>query len=227
MIYNVIPINYNGGLGGQFLSSFLCSARKNTPTNWIFSKDGNTHEAEKDWANTPYGFGQDPTGSKNINFLIEYAKTIPENVVAYPHGHYGDPDLLMQYVYKQIKIYADPEQYDEVTGVFILKHPKFNFGLTNLTDPIEKEKYKNHPIIRWRKFTITRFSRLYNSCPDLEPRMLNVSWNDMLYNDTEILITKLHNFTEIPKENFNREKFVEWRQLTHKTVNRLREAKLI
>jgi hypothetical protein len=57
--------------------------------------------------------------------------------------------------------------------------------------------------------------------------MLNISWNDMLYNDPEILISKLHQYTQIPKENFNREKFVEWRQLTHKIVNRLKQAGLI
>lgn len=82
-------------------------------------------------------------------------------------------------------------------------------------------------MIKWRKATEKFFPRLYNSCVDLEPRMLNVSWNDMLYNDPEVLICKLHQFTQLPKENFNREKFAEWRMLTHKTVNRLKEAGLI
>ena len=76
MIYNVIPINYAGGLGGQFLSSFLHSARENNSVNWIFSPDGNAHESDKDWGSPPNGLGIDPTGVKNIAHLIEYAKTV-------------------------------------------------------------------------------------------------------------------------------------------------------
>jgi hypothetical protein len=227
MIYNVIPVNYSGGLGGQFLSSFLHAARENRSINWIFSPDGNAHDSDKDWGSAPYGIGRDPTGEKNIAHLIEYAKIVPEGIIAYPHGHYPDPDLLMQYVDKQIKIYIAPEQLDETMGVFMLKHPATRVHFQNLTDPLEQEKYKKHPMLQWRKFALTKFGRLYNSCPDLEPRMLNISWNDMLYYDPEILISKLHDFTQIPKENFNRDKFAEWRMLTHKTVNRLKEANLI
>ena len=227
MIYNVIPVNYSGGLGGQFLSSFLHAARENRAINWVFSEDGNAHDSDKDRGTPPYGIGRDPTGMKNIAHLMEYAKTVPEGIVTYPHGHYTDPDLLMQYVDKQIKIYGDLEQMDELMGVFMLKNPVTRVHFQNLTDPIEQEKYKKHNMLTWRKFALTKFKRLYNACPDLEPRMLNISWNDMLYNDPEILIFKLHDFTQIPEENFNREKFAEWRQLTHKTVDRLRLAGII
>ena len=225
MIYNVIPINYCGGLGGQFLSSFLYAARENKSINWTFSKDGNAHETDKDHEGTPtFGLGFDPTGKMNIDHLIKYAKTVPQDIIAYPHGHYANPDLLMEYVYKQIKIYAEPEQLDEILGVFILKNPSAG---DFQTDPIDKEKYKNNFNVKWRKVALPKFTRLFNSCPDLEPRMLNISWDDMLYNDPEILISKMHEFTQIPKENFNRDKFAEWRQLTHKTVDRLRLAGII
>ena len=227
MIYNVIPVNYTGGSGGQFLSAFLYSALKVEPINWVFSKDGNAHDADKSHGTPPYGIGQDPTGEKNILHLVEFAKTVPENTVVYPHGHYSDPDLLMQYVNKQIKIYVEPERLDETMGVFMLKNPNTSLAFRDLTNPVVKEKYKNHYMIQWRKHAEKQFLRLYGSCPDLEPRMLNVSWNDMLYNDPEVLISKLHDFTEIPKENFNREKFAEWRTLTHKTVDRLKQAGII
>ena len=225
MIYNVIPVNYTGGLGGQFLSSFLYDARENKPINWVFSEDGNAHETDKDRFIPPYGLGQDYTGKLNLNFLLESTKNIPNNIIVYPHGHYANPDLLMEYVDKQIKIYAEPEQLDEVMGVFMLKNP--NTRIYFQTDLIDKEKYKNNFHVKWRKAALPKFTRLFNSCPDLEPRMLNISWNDMLYNDPEILISKLHEFTQIPKENFNRDKFAEWRLLTHKTVDRLRLAGII
>ena len=225
MIYNVIPINYAGGLGGQFLSAFICAARENKPGNWVFSKDGNAHNTDKDLGSPPYGLGRDPTSEKNTAHLIEYSKTVHEDIIVYLHGHYADPDLLMQYFYKQIKIYAEPDQFEEILGIFMLKNP--NFSEDFQTDPIDKEKYKNNYYVKWRRFALTKFTRLFNSCPDLEPRMLNISWNDMLYNDPDILISKLHRFTEIPEENFDREKFAEWRRLTHKTVDRLKQAGLI
>ena len=227
VIYNVIPINYTGGTGGQFLSSFLYAARENRPIDWMFSENGNAHDIVKDDGSPNLAPGKDPTGKLNVDHLIEFAKTVPKDIIVYPHGHYADPDLLMQYVDKQIKIYADPEQSEEVFWIFMLKHPNTTINFQNLTDPIEREKYKKHPMVSWRKYALKKFTRLYNNCPDLEPRMLNVSWNDMLYHDPEVLISKLHYFTQIPKENFNRDKFSEWRQLTHKTVNRLKEAEII
>lgn len=227
MIYNVIPINYAGGSGGQFLSALLYDAHVYNTTNWIFSKDGNAHDAEKEGGCTLYGLGKDPTGKLNTNFLIDYAKTVPGDVTVYPHGHYADPDLLMNYVHKQIKIYYEHNQLDEIIGMFMLKHPDTANYFRDLTILENIKKYKNHPIVQYRKFVAPQFSRLCNSCPDLEPRMLNISWNDMLYNDPDVLISKLHQFTEIPKENFNKDKFAEWRMLTHKTVDRLKHAGLI
>ena len=211
MRYNAIPINYFYGAGGKFLSSFLHSACKHKPINWIAPT---------------ISFSEDPTGMISINHLVEYTRTIPENTVIYPHGHYADPDLLMKYFDKQIKIYFLPEQLDEVVGMFMLKHNKIPPS-TDLTNIEEVERYKNHKIINWSKVAVIKFARLFNACPDLEPRMLNVSWNDMIYNDIEVLISKLHQFTEIPKENFNRDEFNEWRVLTHKTLDILRRAKLI
>ena len=226
MIYNIIPVNYFSGLGGQFLSSFLHAARENISNTFIFSKDGNSHDSDKDWG-PPYHMGQDLTGVKNIDVLTEYSKTISANKIEYPHGHFGDPDLLMQHVHKQIKIYYEYEQINEITGVFMLKHPSTSDLFQDLTDSEIIEKYKNHHVVRFSHWHKTKFARLCNNCPDLEPRMLNISWNDMLYNDPELLISKLHQFTEIPEENFNREKFNEWRMLTHNTVNKLKQAGIV
>ena len=225
MIYNVIPINYFGGAGGQFLSLFLYAARENKFVNWIFSDSGNSRSSDKDWYTPPPNFYTDFTGMMNPNHLVDYAKTIPEDIIVYPHGHYADPDLLMTHVNKQIKIYFEPEQLYEIVGMFLLKNPKHAFN--DLTDTEQLARYKNHNVIKWAPVAAKKFARLVNSCPDLEPRMLNVSWNDMMYNDPEILISKLHQFTEIPEENFNRDKFAEWRMLTYKTINRLKQAGLI
>ena len=226
MIYNIIPINYNSGLGGQFLSSFLHAARENTSNTFIFSKDGNSHDSNKDWG-PPYHMGQDLTSEKNIAVLKEYSKTIPANKIEYPHGHFSDPDLLLKNFNKQIKIYYDDDQIDEITGVFLLKHHNTSTIFQDLSDPETMNKYKSHHIVRFSHWHKTKFARLCNNCPDLEPRMLNVSWDDMIYNDIEVLISKLHQFTEIPEKNFSRDKFNEWRMLTHKTVDRLKEAGII
>jgi len=171
--------------------------------------------------------GQDEYGSKNIAILKEYAKIIPANKIAYPHGHFGDPDLLMKHFNKQIKIYYEDNQIDEITGVFMLKHPDTSSQFQDLSDPEKIKEYMNHHVVKFRQRHKKKFARLCNNCPDLEPRMLNVSWNDMMYNDSEVLISKLNQFTEIPEENFNRDKFAEWRMLTYKTINRLRQAGII
>lgn len=223
MIHNIIPINYGGGLGGQFLASFLFDARNNNQTDWIFSKDGNAHSTNKDWGSPPHGLGRDPTGILNINYLMEYSKTIPEDSRVFVHGHFADPDLLMQYVDKQIKIYFEPEQLNEVVGMFMLKNPDTT---VIFDDPINAQHYNNHLLVNWRRYILTKLVRLSNNCPDLEPRMLNISWNEMIRLDPDILISKLSNFTQIPAGNFNKDKFNEWRILTHKTLDRLKQAGL-
>jgi len=226
MIYNIIPINYFGGLGGQFLSSFIYSASNNRNINWVFSEQGNAHNSEKDIEGCPpFNLSNDDDGVKSTNYLIEFSKTIPENTRIYPHGHFADPDLLMQHFNKQIKIYFEPEQQDEIIGVFMLKHPDGKFK--NFDDTSQIEKYKNNLNVAWRALAIKFFKRLCNNCPDLEPGMLNVSWNEMLYLDKNILISKLSEFLQIPNENFQRDKFDEWRSLTLVTVNKLKNAGLI
>jgi len=215
MIYNVIPVNYFGGLGGQFLSSFLYSARNKDYDNWHFSENGQCHGSNQDRSleliNRP-GIIDDPTGDINLNLLIEYAKTMPNDTIFYPQSHVANPNKVLDYFNKQIKIYCEPEQHDEIIGVQMFKLPE-NFA----------HVVKHHSSPAWiqRKKLMQIHHRLCNACVDLEPRILNISWNEMMYLDPDILISKLHNFTQIPKENFSTQRFSEWRTLTLTTINKL------
>ena len=219
MIQHVIPINYFGGSGGQFLSSFLYSAREKEYNQWHFSEAGRAHDSEKDWIpqgsndqNVIVGILADPTGEKNLNLLLTYAERAPKNKVTYPMGHFANPDEILKYFDKQIKIYFEPEHEDEIIGVMMSKVPEhFPGKLVNPTDSA------------WihRKSLMNRFLRLRSNAPDLEPRLLNISWNEMVYLDPDILVSKLSNFTQIPKENFDKERFIIWRNLTLITINKL------
>ena len=105
MIYNVIPVNYFGGLGGQFLSSFLYSARNKDYNNWHFSENGQCHGSSQDRSieliNRP-GIIDDPTGDINLNLLIEYAKIVSDDIISYPQSHMSNPDKVLDYFDKQI-----------------------------------------------------------------------------------------------------------------------------
>ena len=212
MIHNVIPINYFGGTGGQFLASFLYSASQKNNSNWKFSEYGNAHHSNQHRIPIIRGLIEDPTSASNLKLLLEFATTIPENITAYPQAHFADPEEVLKYFDKQIKIYFEPEQADEIIGVIILKNPE---GFINL------DTSKNGPIWLRRKQLMQTYRRLCNNCPDLEPRMLNISWNEMVYFDPDILISKLSKFTLIPKEDFNATKFLEWRTLTLSTISKV------
>lgn len=218
MIHNVIPVNYFGGSGGQFLSSFLYSASQKDNNNWKFSDTGNSHYSKQHRIPVIKGLIEDPTSSNNLKLLLEFATTIPENITVYPQAHFAQPEELFKYFDKQIKIYFEPEQADELIGVIILKNPE---GFLNL------DISKNGRVWARRKQLMQTYHRLCNSCPDLEPRMLNVSWNELVYFDPDILVSKLSKFTQIPKEDFNMEKFLEWRTLTLKTISRVTDSGIV
>ena len=215
MIYNVIPVNYFGGLGGQFLSSFLFSARTKDYDNWNFSENGQCHGSSQDRSleliNRP-GIIDDPTGDINLNLLIEYAKTVPNDIIYYPQSHLANPDKVLEYFNKQIKIYCDPEQFDEIIGVIMSKLP------VHFAHVI---KHKTSRAWIQRKQLMQLHHRLTSNCPDLETRMLNISWNEMVYLDPDILVSKLSKFTLILKEDFDTKRFSEWRTLTLNTIKKL------
>jgi len=227
MIYNVVPINYMGGTGGQFLSSLIYAAAHKKDNTFVFSENGNSHDSKKYLGSPPLGIGKDLTGKTNLNFLREFAKTIPEDTIVYPHGHYANPDVLMEYFHKQIKTCFEVNQLSEIIGVFMLKHPEQSLKFKNVKGKELHDLYNIDKIVKWRYVVGNYFTRLCRPCPDLEPRMLNVSWNELVYLDPEILISKISDFTKIPSEDFSRDAIANWRELTQQTIDRLKQADLI
>lgn len=218
MIHNVIPVNYFGGSGGQFVSSLLYSAREKDYNNWHFTEQGQCHASNQDRSieliNRP-NIVDDPTGEINLNLIIDYAKTVSSDKVFYPQSHLIDPDKVLKYFNKQIKVYFDPDQADEIVGVIMLKLPDHFAHVV---------KHKSSPAWIKRKELINKYSRLCNNCPDLEPRMLNISWNELVYLDPTILISKLSKFTGIPEGDFDFKNFIKWRELTSSTINKIKDA---
>lgn len=227
MIYNVVPVNYMGGSGGQFLSSLIYAAAHKKEDTFVFSENGNSHDSKKYLGSPPASLGDDPTGKINLNFLKEFSTTIPEDTIVYPHGHYANPDLLMEYFYKQIKTCFEINQLSEIIGVFMLKNPEHSLKFKNVKGKELHDLYNIDKIVKWRYVVGNYFTRLCRPCPDLEPRMLNVSWNQLVYLDPEILISNVSKFTNIPNEDFSRDAIVNWRSLTLETIEKLNQAGLI
>jgi hypothetical protein len=59
----------------------------------------------------------------------------------------------------------------------------------------------------------------------LNSNVLCISWKELVYYEPDILINKLHNFTQIPKENFNLENLYNWRKATISCIETLSVAK--
>lgn len=201
--YDIIPILYVGGTGGNFLSAFLFHARE-LQNNWEeLNPVGHAHNVGKD----PYNGHGGGIGTPSIVHIKDLLSMPNNDIVKYPPSHCSDIDLALTFFNKLIKTYFDEDDFDEIVRVFLVKASK-----SVAVDDIETEFISRARFLKLPKYQALR-SR-YNSS-----NVLNISWKDLLYNNPLSLITMLSEFTSLPTANFPIEQLLIWRKLTKKSIN--------
>jgi len=191
------------GTGGNFLCHLIVSAKQNNKTITL-SEYGNVHfTGFKDIPGPPWGV--DRADIDKINMILT---TTPRTNLKpyYTIGHIVNVDLLSQYFKKFIRIIYDEDDIDEITRVFVGK-----WG-------IDGENLKNSPAhLNYYLFenrNRTEFYMNYFSYDEKYNESLFVTWKELYHLESNILINKLHSFTNIPVENFSTDMIQTWRNGT-------------
>lgn len=194
---DLIPIVYMSGLGGHFVSSFLCNTRDANIENWNFGVTGVCHFLQKDFI---------PTGNVTVPSEIHLQVLLNEpinNVVKYYPTHMTDVVLAHTHFDKVIKIYCEESDIEDVLKVY---SKKVSEGIPAKT--AEKINYA------WLKVQVEKYKDAWRPNFELEPHVLNISWKELVYESPENIIKKLSGFTSLPIASFQIDKLEQWRNLT-------------
>lgn len=206
----IIPITYIAGSGGTFLSNFITYAKLNNKSLMKFSTNGNAHSCTLDITidNKLHSYSVD-----QLDYLLSRGKGISDMPYYIPI-HYFDKLILDDQVTdkfdKLIRITYTESNINDILCAFI---GKYHMDERGMTLPIIKSKV--NILTSTYKFFIERFK-----ISDL--KVLDVSWNHLLYNDIDILLTELSEYTTIPKDNFCIENLLEWRNKTHQCIKNVK-----
>jgi hypothetical protein len=194
----VTPIFYVGGSGGHFLSALLNCAKVNHNEPLNFSEFGHAH-------NTLFGINQYPMTDENIESIKEKHKDGFRFI-----STHTDIDFLLTHFDKLIIItYETDEDIKEITAARIIK---VGYGIHRIQLDRIPNLTTNH-IIDLR-------SRMKDFDICSKDNILCISWANLYKDDPKNLISILHSFTNIPKENFSIEIISQWRTLTMKSIQK-------
>jgi len=218
---DIIPVTYMSGTGGNFLSKFITMAKNNSKDYLQLSKHGNAHGLENtELSGSGIGPTQPKTEKSDDDLKIKkiLSNTPKENTspIYYPCDHIVDLERCMKFFKKSIRITLEQRDIQDVafsyTGKFEIDHR-------------ENDKKTAMFNLKWHAFVyISQYAKHFTDNIQL-PNVLYISWKELMYNDPIILINKLHNFTLIPKENFNVENLINWRKATISCIETISTAK--
>lgn len=198
----IIPITYIAGSGGTFLSNFITYAKLNNKNLMTFSTNGNAHSCTLDITtdNKLHSYSTD-----QLDYLLSKGKGTSDPPYYIPI-HYSDKlildDLVTDKFNKLIRITYTQSDINDIVCAFL---GKYHIDERGMTAPIIRSKFSI--ITSTYNFFLERF-KISDS------KVLDISWNHLLYNDIDILVNELSNFTTIPKDNFNLENLLNWRSKT-------------
>lgn len=210
----IVPVTYAGGTGGKFLTYLFNSAKITNYGTMKLSKHGNAHAIyDNDVVNMhtlPYTI-EVPT-NEQISELLNYVNN--DEMPIYCSCHILGIDELVKTFDKVIQICYDEEDLPDIAYAYTAKigldennHDEINY----LADLVKSCAISNLKII-------TKFRHRY----DLEPALLNVTWKELYQDDIDSLITKLSNFSNLPKDKFKKEQILEWRKLTQSGIEKVK-----
>lgn len=207
MIEDIVPITYINGSGGNFLCHFIVSAKRNNKNIIELSKHGNTHEFGLKDIPSP-SFGILTADNLKINHILTQTPNILANTPYYTSAHIADPKLIHDNFKKSIRIVYDLDDVDELTLIHL---GKYSVDCENIN--LESV----HTQLPFIKFRIKKYNEFFKNNENYDS-MLLVSWKEIYHSDPQILIDKLHKFTNIPKNNFSLEQMLIWRNATQMCI---------
>jgi hypothetical protein len=209
---DIIPITYMSGTGGHFLCHFIVSAKRDN--NIInLSPYGNVHEfGLKDIPGPPFGV-QIPDIKKINSILNDEIVTLIKPY--YTIGHIRDIELLGSYFKKFIRIIYDIEDIAEISSVFL---GKYEIDQNN----VKQSKTYLEFFHNQDKSILTHYAKYFTYVENYESSLF-VSWKEIYHLDPTVLINKLHNFTNIPIENFSIDMINTWRTATKNGVDKVKQ----
>jgi hypothetical protein len=199
----IIPISYMSGTGGNFLCHFIVSAKYNDFSKYALklSTYGNAHGNGADIPIAPYApYDSD---EKKIDYLLSYNIAKDKIKPYYTLGHIVDLNLITKKFKKSIRITYDNDDIDLLTNIFIGKY---------VSDSKNLVRTKLSIFIPTTKFQLVKNST--NFVYEQNDNLLCVSWKNVYHDKPQILINKLHKFTDIPAINFSVDQLLEWREAT-------------
>lgn len=210
---DIIPVTYMSGTGGAFLSKFITFAKLNSKDILKLSKHGNAHSGYIELPRSILG----PPDDDNIKIeQILNAKPYDDVFpIYYVPTHILDLKLCMNFFEKTIRITYEKEDIDDIAICYV---GKYHIDATHKVEStILNLKLHSHMMLL--KFC-NQFSTI-----EQNSNILYVSWKELLHFDPNILINKLHTFTQIPIENFNLENLYNWRKATISCIENISTAK--
>jgi hypothetical protein len=206
MFFNIVPVVFVGGSGGNFISRFISMARDNNQTPAKFSKHGNSHSGRL--INFDHIYSKISHICEDVIPLIKKERYLPLDKTFYPSLHVGDVNVVPTIFNRAIKITFDQNYQQEVALVYVLKE---EVDRQNKTFTIEKVNAR----IRF----VEKYNRLYNCCAAIDhPNVFNIDWTEIMYGNPQLFIEKLAEFTQIPFENFNLTNLLTWQNMTTSTI---------
>jgi hypothetical protein len=202
------------GSGGNFLSRFITFAKLNSTDILKLSKHGNAHAGYVELPRSILG----PSDNDNLK-IEQMLNAIPKGNVLpiyYVPAYILDIKLCMNFFEKVIRITYKKDDIEDITYSYLGKYQ---------LDFAHKDKSTN--VFNLYMHTLIFISKYVKDFSILEENanILYISWKELVYYDPDILINKLHNFIQIPKENFNLENLYNWRKATIFCIETLSSAK--
>lgn len=202
------------GSGGAFLSKFITHAKLNLKDNLKLSKHGNAHSG---YAELPRSIlGPSDNDTLKIEQLLNTRPADWSLPIYYVPAHICDLKLCMAFFEKTIRIFFEKNDIEEITYCYVGKR---------LIDENQKDERSNMFNLKMHSlmFITKHFSDF--SIIEENSNILNISWKELVHYDPNILINKLHGFTNIPLEKFNLENLHNWRKATISCIETVSVAK--
>jgi hypothetical protein len=149
----------------------------------------------------------------NLKYDTEFTENNP--LPYYGSCHVDDIDGLSSYFEKTIHISFERKDVNLIPFVIIGKLYIDERHIDDLNDL--RKKYWSY------YYYLNDIRKKHEPRIDLEPNVLNISWQDIYANDPKILIDKLSKFTNTPFEKFKIDDLLEWRSRTSICIKEMSE----
>jgi hypothetical protein len=233
-----IAIRYTGGAGGQFLNGWLTKAKYQDPDPMPLGEFGSGHRSHREieWNVSSFYSLED-----HLNL---YRQRNPSTICHAPWffgTHCEDQALVLNSVGRVITITYQEQDCREITlaflGKYMLENPKHReeierncnpLGLTYAQrqqrisdrglDPLwPEENWMMLDVLRRKKERVLDFQPT-----GTDPRVMYVSWTELMHLDPQPMIDRLGQFTGMPLAQFDRASLEAWRRATSEGMQRAR-----